>query len=114
MEIVRAMVRYRPRGTRFAEANQRLRVRLRELAEDRRRWGYRRLHVLLEREGWKVNSKRVYRVYVEEKLIVRRRRRRRRIRAQARVLLASPTRPNKTRRMDFLHDALSNGPQLAT
>jgi putative transposase len=36
-----------------------LRVRLRELAEDRRRWGYRRLHVLLQREGWRVNSKRV-------------------------------------------------------
>ena len=109
MEIVRAMVRYRSRATRFAEANQRLRVRLRELAEDRRRWGYRRLHVLLKREGWKVNSKRVYRIYVEEKLIVRRRRRRRRICAQARVLLAAPTRPNQTWTMDFLHDALANG-----
>jgi putative transposase len=114
MEIVRAMVRYRSRGTRFAEANQRLRVRLRELAEDRRRWGYRRLHVLLKREGWKVNSKRVYRIYVEEKLIVRRRRRRRRICAQARVLLAAPTRPNQTWTMDFLHDALANGRKLRT
>lgn len=114
MEIVRAMVRYRSRGTRFAEANQRLRVRLRELAEDRRRWGYRRLHVLLKREGWKVNSKRVYRIYVEEKLIVRRRKRRRRVRAQARVLLAAPTRPNETWTMDFLHDALANGRKLRT
>ncbi len=114
MEIVRAMVRYRPRATRFAEANQRLRVRLRELAEDRRRWGYRRLHVLLKREGWKVNSKRVYRIYVEEKLIVRRRRRRRRICAQARVLLAAPVRPNQTWTMDFLQDALANGRKLRT
>ncbi len=114
MEIVRAMVRYRPRATRFAEANQRLRVRLRELAEDRRRWGYRRLHVLLKREGWKVNSKRVYRIYVEEKLIVRRRKRRRRICAQARVLLAAPTRPNETWTMDFLQDALANGRKLRT
>jgi putative transposase len=114
MEIVRAMVRYRPRGTRFAEANQRLRARLRELAEERRRWGYRRLHVLLKREGWKVNSKRVYRIYVEEKLIVRRRRRRRRICAQARVLLAAPVRPNQTWTMDFLHDALANGRKLRT
>lgn len=96
MEIVRAMVRYRPRDSRFAEANERLRVRLRELAEERRRWGYRRLHILLEREGWQVNSKRVYRIYVEEKLIVRRRRRRRRVCAQARVLLAPPSRPNET------------------
>jgi putative transposase len=39
----------------------------------------RRLHILLKREGWRVNSKRVYRIYVEEKLVVRRRRRRRRI-----------------------------------
>jgi putative transposase len=67
------MVRYRPRQSRHAEANKRLRVRLRELANERRRWGYRRLHILLEREGWAVNSKRVYRIYVEEKLAVRRR-----------------------------------------
>jgi putative transposase len=65
LEVLRAMLRYRPRGPRFAEANDRLRVRLRELAEDRRRWGYRRLHILLKREGWTVNSKRVHRIYVE-------------------------------------------------
>ena len=114
MEIVRAMVRYRPRDSRYAEANQRLRVRLRELAEERRRWGYRRLHILLQREGWRVNSKRVYRIYVEEKLVVRRRRRRRRICAQARVLLAAPTRPDETWTMDFLHDALAGGRRFRT
>jgi len=58
LEVLRALFRYRARGPRFAEANDRLRVRLRELAEERRRWGYRRLHVLLQREGWTVNSKR--------------------------------------------------------
>ena len=79
LEVLRAMVRYRSRGGRFAEASERLRTRLRELAEQWRRWGYRRLHILLEREGWEVNSKRVYRIYVEEKLGVRRRKRRRRI-----------------------------------
>ena len=87
LEIVRAMVRYQPRPTRFAAANEKLRTRLRELAEQRRRWGYRRLHILLEREGWQVNIKRVYRIYVEEKLVVQRRRRRRRVCARARVLL---------------------------
>jgi putative transposase len=112
MEIVRAMVRYRPRPTQFAAANEKLRIRLRELAEQRRRWGYRRLHILLKREGWKVNSKRVYRIYVEEKLVVRRRRRR--ICAQARVLLSPPTRPNQTWTMDFLHDALASGRKLRT
>jgi putative transposase len=114
MEILRAMVRYQARGTRYAKANERLRGRLRELAEERRRWGYRRLHILLKREGWKVNSKRVYRIYVEEKLVVRRRRRRRRICAQARVLLAVPNRVNETWTMDFLHDALASGRKLRT
>ena len=56
-----------PRASRFAEANERLRISLRQLAEERRRWAYRRLHILLEREGWEVNSKRVYRIYVEVK-----------------------------------------------
>lgn len=114
LEVLRAMFRYHPRETRFAEANERLRVRLRELAEDRRRWGYRRLHVLLRREGWAVNSKRVYRIYVEEKLMVRRRKRRRRICAQARVLLAAPARKNETWTMDFLQDALATGRKVRT
>ena len=109
MEIVRALVRYQPRPTRFAAGNEKLRIRLRQLAEQRRRWGYRRLHILLEGEGWQVNIKRVYRIYVEEKLVVRRRRRRRRVCARARVLLAPPTRPNETWTMDFLHDARKRG-----
>ena len=49
-----------------------LRVRLRDLAGARFRYGYRRLHVLLRREGWEVNHKRVYRLYAEEGLAVRR------------------------------------------
>jgi putative transposase len=98
----------------LAEANERLKVRLRELAEERRRWGYRRLHVLLQREGWTVNSKRVYRIYVEQKLMVRRRKRRRRICAQARVLLAAPMRANETWTMDFLQDALASGRKVRT
>jgi len=48
-----------------------LRVRLRELAGSRVRYGYRRLTVLLKREGWPVNAKRIYRLYIEEGLIVR-------------------------------------------
>jgi putative transposase len=109
LEVLRAMVRYRRRESRFAQANERLRARLRELAEERRRWGYRRLQILLEREGWTVNSKRVYRIYVEEKLMVRKRKCRRRLGAQARVLLAPPTRKNETWSMDLLQDALATG-----
>jgi hypothetical protein len=76
--------------------------------------GYRRLPVLLQREGWTVNRQRVYRIYVEEKLMVRRRKRRRRICAQAWVLLAAPMRANETWTMDFLQDALASGRKVRT
>ena len=85
-----------------------LRDRLRELAQERRRFGYRRLTVLLRREGWAVNHKRVYRLYREEGLAVRRRKRKR-IGAVERQPLAIPTRPNERWSMDFISDALSEG-----
>ena len=74
MDLYRATCRYRKRRS----EDQSLRVRLRELAEARRRFGYRRLQILLEREGWQANHKRVYRLYVEEKLSLRRKRGRKR------------------------------------
>jgi putative transposase len=61
-----------------------LRTRLKALAEMRRRLGYRRLHLLLRREGFAVNHKKLYRIYREEKLVVRNRGR-----AQACALCAS-------------------------
>jgi len=85
-----------------------LRKRLRELAQQRRRFGYRRLHVLLRREGWAVNHKRVYRLYREEGLTVRRRKGRRRA-SGVRVPLSVPTRSNQGWSMDFLTDALASG-----
>jgi len=48
-----------------------LRMRVKELAEARVRYGYRRLHVLLRREGWPANHKRIYRIYAEEGLSIR-------------------------------------------
>jgi transposase InsO family protein len=54
-----------------------LRARILELARERPRYGYRRIHVLLRREGFRDNRKRTYRIYREEKLAVRRRRRKR-------------------------------------
>jgi putative transposase len=86
----------------------RLRRRLRELAQERRRFGYRRLTVLLRREGWTVNHKRVYRLYREEGLGVRRRKRKR-IGAVERQALAIPGRPNERWSMDFITDALTEG-----
>lgn len=49
-----------------------LRMRLKELAATRVHYGYRRFHILLRREGWEVNAKRIYRVYREEQLSLRR------------------------------------------
>jgi putative transposase len=83
-----------------------LRHRLRELAAVRVRFGYRRLTVLLKREGWPVNAKRVYRIYREEGLMVRTQKRKKA--AQARVPLAAAMRPNQRWSMDFVSDRLAD------
>jgi putative transposase len=90
-----------------------LRQRLRELAGERRRFGYRRLTVLLRREGWPVNPKRVYRIYCEEGLAVRCRPRKR-LKAAARTPLRLPTKANQVWTMDFTQDALANGRKFRT
>lgn len=90
------------------EANEELRQRLRELAMVRRRFGYRRLHALLRRDGLEVNHKRVYRLYVEEQLWVRKRNRRRRL-AVPRAPMLTPEAINQVWSMDFVADALASG-----
>lgn len=84
------------------------RARIRALAEERPRWGYRMIHTLLRREGWPVNRKRVQRIYREEGLAVRSRGRKRRSQVP-RVARTVPTRPNERWSMDFVSDALSSG-----
>jgi putative transposase len=108
MEMDRGTCRYRRRKMEEGP----LRIRLRELAEVRRRFGYRRLQVLLLREGWRVNHKRVYRLYVEEKLGLRRKRGRKR--SGARQPLAEPTGAQQTWSVDFMTDALSSGRRFRT
>ena len=85
-----------------------LRARLRELAQERRCLGYRRLHVLLRREGVAVNRKRVQRIYVEEKLHVRRRGGRKRA-LGTRAPMAIPDVPNARWSLDFVHDQMTDG-----
>lgn len=85
-----------------------LQARLVELAGERRRFGYRRLHILLEREGFEANHKRVHRLYREAGLAVRRRRKRDRVAVERRPLQI-PSGPNHTWSMDFVFDALANG-----
>jgi putative transposase len=85
-----------------------LRQRLRELAAERRRFGYRRLHLLLKREGATVNRKKLYRLYKEERLTVRRRGGRKRA-LGTRAPMAIPQDPNQRWSLDFVADTLSEG-----
>jgi hypothetical protein len=83
-----------------------LRRRLCEMAAKHVRYGYRRLTVLLRREGWKVNAKRIYRLYTEEQLIVRTKLRRKLARRE-RGSIAMATAPNQCWSMDFMSDKLA-------
>ena len=85
-----------------------LRHRLRELAGTHVRYGYRRLTVLLRREGWHVNAKRIYRLYREEELIVRTKQRRKIARRRP-VPSGVAVRPNQCWSMDFVSDKLADG-----
>ncbi len=83
-------------------------MRLRDLAGSRVRYGYRRLTVLLRREGWPVNAKRIYRLYREEGLQVRTAKRAKRA-AHTRVPLPEPVRANQRWSMDFVSDRFADG-----
>ena len=87
-----------------------LRGRLRELAEERVRWGYRRLHVLLRREGIQANHKAVYRLYREEGLAVRRRKRKR-VSVPRRPMIV-PRRVNERWSMDYMSDVIRGGRRI--
>lgn len=96
------------RYERTRDPQEALRQRLRELAAVRVRFGYRRLTVLLKREGWRVNAKRIYRLYDDEGLTVRTKPRKR-LASRARVPLPAPTRPNERWSMDFVSARLVDG-----
>lgn len=91
-----------------------IRKRLRELAEERKRFGYRRLHVLLEREGLKINHKRVERLYREENLALRRRKGRKKVAATTRIEHPIADKVNQVWSMDFTSDCLSSGRKIKT
>ena len=85
-----------------------VRQRLRELAAERRRFGYRRLGWMLAREGQAMNHKKLYRLYHEERLMVRRRRGRKRA-LGTRAPMTLPNAINQRWSLDFVSDALSDG-----
>jgi putative transposase len=99
MRITRWSNRYQSRRDPQSE----LRIRLRDLAGTRIRYGYRRLTVMLRREGWRANTKRVYRLYREEALQVRTKKRVKSA-AQVRITLPEATFVNQRWSMDFVID----------
>jgi putative transposase len=105
VSIQRSSFQYQPKTN---EMNERLRKRMRELAELRRRFGYRRLHVLLRREGERVNHKRVQRLYRLDGLSLRLKKRKKRA-SQLRIVPPAPARINERWSVDFVSDSLVNG-----
>jgi putative transposase len=89
-----------------------VRLRIVEFAETRVRYGYRRVQVLLRREGWRFNHKRTYRIYCEEGLHLRRKRPRRHISGSRRMLRPEVEHPNFYLSMDFMLDKLFDGRRI--
>ncbi len=104
----RSTQRYRS----IADRREELRIRLRDLAAARPSYGYRRLWLLLRREGWTVNHKLVARLYREEGLALRKRKPKRRVSAARREGVPTPGETNESWSMDFMADALYSGRQI--
>ena len=103
LQIDRSSVRYR--STRPDDGD--LRKAMRRVASERRRFGYRRIHVMLERQGIRMNLKKLRRLYREEKLQVRKRGGRKRALGTRRPMLL-PSRPNERWSLDFVSDAFTD------
>ena len=88
------------------------RARIREIAETRVRYRMWRIHILLRREGWLINHKKTYRIYVEEGLNLRRKRPRRRVAATHRTERPAISSLNACWSMDFVADQLFNGHRI--
>jgi putative transposase len=102
--LMRSTMRYQAHGP----DDTALRMRIKELAKTYARYGYKRIHLLLLREGWEINHKRVYRIYCEEELSLRMKKKKKRA-SHARLPLAVPTAINERWTMDFVMDRLEDG-----
>ena len=91
-----------------------LRMRIREIAEARIRYGYRRIHVMLRREGWEINHKRVYRLYREDGLNLRKKTHKRQKCTYRTPISDMPGKLNECWAMDFVSDQLYNGKRFRT
>jgi putative transposase len=108
--ISSSVLRYVPRD----DANAELRERLKELAGQHRRHGYRMLHARLVQEGNKINVKRTYRLYTLEGLTVRKRRRKKLPVSERQPRFTRPEQPNEVWSMDFVFDELACGRKMKT
>ena len=86
-----------------------LRLRIRDIAAARVRYGYRRVHIMLQREGWQVNHKRVYRLYRAQGLELRLKIRKKKRAAAPRGVTPAAAAPNDRWSMDFVSDRLADG-----
>jgi len=102
----RSVVRYRSK-----RQDDGITERIKSIAFERRRFGYRRIHMVLKRSGLRVNHKKVFRLYRECGLKVRKRSARKRA-IGCRGATIQPCRPNQKWVLDFVHDALANGRKL--
>ncbi len=89
-----------------------LQARIREICEARVPYGYRRVHVLLRREGWTINMKRTHRIHNELGLQLRDKTPKRRVKAKLREDRREASCPNETWAMDFVHDQLATGRKI--
>jgi putative transposase len=87
-------------------------MKIKDIAQTRISYGYRRIHIMLLREGWKVNHKRVYRLYKLEGLTMRPKRPRRHVSACRRMVRPNASYQNESWSMDFMSDALYDGQKI--
>jgi putative transposase len=108
LKIDRSLYVYKSKRGEQAE----LKLRIKDICQTRVRYGYRRVHLLLKRDGWPVNQKRIYRLYKEMDLQLRNKVPKRRVKAKLRSDRTEATRSNHVWAMDFVHDQLATGRKI--
>lgn len=109
------MIRFDPRTRRYKSrrpGQAALEQRIREIRQTRARFCYRRVHVLLGREGWEINAKKTHRIYRELGMQLRNKTPKRRVTAKLRDDRAEAVGPNDFGAMDFVHDQLATGRKI--
>lgn len=108
LKVDRSLYVYKSRRGEQAE----LKLKIKDICQTRVRYGYRRGHILIKREGWPVNPKRIYRLYKEMDLQLRNKVPKRRVKAKLRADRTEPTHSNHVWAMDFVHGQLATGRKI--